>query len=223
MSVRESREDFALALLPEVTGPDTLVAGVDEVGRGCLFGPVVAAAFLVPCAQIPALVSLGVRDSKLLSPQKRQTIAQQLQGLGGIYRIGYAKAAEIDRLNILQASLLAMRRALVKLPQTPDLCLVDGRETIPNLAFPQYALIKGDRRSPLIAAASILAKVWRDELLGRFAQIYPEYDLGRNKGYGTAKHLCALQEYGISPQHRQSFRPCQVRHNVAAVLGNVLS
>jgi ribonuclease HII len=174
---------------------------------------VVAAAFLLPYAQIPELNSLGVKDSKLLSPQKRQKIAQELQALGGLYRIGYAKAVEIDRLNILQASLLAMRRSLMKLPQSPALCLVDGREKIPALVFPQYALIKGDQRSPLIAAASILAKVWRDELLGRFAQIYPEYDLGRNKGYGTAKHRHALEKYGVSPQHRQSFRPCQVRHN----------
>jgi len=213
---------FDLACFPEVTGPDTLVAGVDEVGRGCLFGPVVAAAILLPFSQVEQLGSLGVKDSKLLSPQKRQKIAQQLQEMGGIYRIGYAKATEIDRLNILQASLLAMGRSLAKLPQTPALCLVDGRERIPDLAFPQYALIKGDRRSPLIAGASILAKVWRDELLGRLAQIYPEYDLGRNKGYGTAKHCRALQEYGVSRQHRKSFRPCQVRHNAAVAPDSVL-
>ena len=207
---------FDLACLPEVTGPDTLVAGVDEVGRGCLFGPVVAAAILLPFSQVEQLGSLGVKDSKLLSPKRRTAIAGELQKLGGEYRIGYGRAGEIDRLNIRQASLQAMGRALSKLSLAPSLCLVDGRDEIPDLCYPQYPLIKGDERSPLVGAASILAKVWRDDLIQRFARKYPEYDLYNNKGYGTRKHLQALQQYGVSPQHRLSFRPCQISPNFKA-------
>ena len=113
-------------------------------------------------------------------------------------------------VSILQSSLLAMKRAILKLEVTPSLCLVDGRETIPNLLIPQQTLIKGDQNSPLIAAASILAKVWRDNLIIRLSNKYPEYDLVNNKGYGTKKHRQALLKYGVSPQHRLSFSPCRI-------------
>jgi ribonuclease HII len=204
---------FDPAALPEVTGPDTLIAAVDEVGRGCLFGPVVAAAIVLPLSGMEQLLGLGVKDSKLLSPKKRREIAAQLPLLGGQYRIGYAKVTEIDRLNILQASLLAMGRAVKKLSLAPSVCLVDGRDRIPGLPFPQHPLIKGDQRSPLIAAASVIAKVWRDDLIERLAHSFPEYDLSHNKGYGTPRHRQAIGQYGVSGQHRLSFRPCQSAPN----------
>ena len=124
-------------------------------------------------------------------------------------QIGYATVAEIDRLNIFHASLQAMKRSVLKLKLTPNLCLVDGRHSLPNLDIPQKALPKGDKISLVIGAASIIAKVWRDDLITRWATRYPEYDLANNKGYGTKRHLVALYQYGPSPQHRMSFRPCQ--------------
>ncbi|WP_051358235.1 ribonuclease HII [Rubidibacter lacunae] len=190
--------------------PQTLLAGVDEVGRGALFGPVVAAAVVMPQSALPQLVELEVKDSKQLTPLRRRKLVGYLQELAFDWRIGYATAAEIDRINILQASLRAMRRAVLKLAPRPALCLVDGRFALPELPMEQVPMVGGDRRSPAIAAASILAKVWRDDLIARFAQRYPEYYLASNKGYGTPAHGQALQRYGPSPQHRLSFRPCRV-------------
>jgi ribonuclease HII len=118
--------------------------------------------------------------------------------------------SEIDQINILQASLLAMKRAVLKLKVKPQLCLVDGNHAIKDLIYPQQTLIKGDEKSLAIACASIVAKVWRDDLINRLAKKYPLYGLEANKGYGTAHHLQALQQYGASPLHRMSFRPCQV-------------
>ncbi len=212
MKKETSLPSFDLFLLPEVSSSGTLVAGVDEVGRGALFGPVVAAAVVVPAAAMPELLEMGVKDSKQLSAKQRSQLAQQMQCLVSAYHVGYATVAEIDRLNILQASLLAMKRALSGLRIKPELCLVDGGQAIPGLAIAQYNLIKGDLRSPVIAAASIIAKVWRDELIVRWAAKYPLYDLANNKGYGTVKHLSSLQQHGCSPQHRLSFRPCAI-HN----------
>lgn len=196
-------------LLPEITDQDTLIAGVDEVGRGCLFGPVVAAVVVLPISNIPKLIEIGVKDSKLLSSKRRIELSQIISKIVLDCRIGYAKVQEIDQINILQASLLAMQRSIKKLKHQPSICLVDGRQKIPNLLIPQHNIIKGDQRSPVIAAASIVAKVWRDDLIRRFAQKYHEYDLAANKGYGTQKHLQALAQYGRSSQHRLSFRPCQ--------------
>ncbi|MGK7918093.1 MAG: ribonuclease HII [Prochloraceae cyanobacterium] len=187
-----------------------LIAGVDEVGRGALFGPVVAAAAVVPISGLPELVTIGVKDSKQLGAKKRSELVQPIQGTVKSWALGYATVEEIDRLNILQASLLAMKRAVLKLRVQPEMCLVDGKQPIPELPLPQKNLVKGDRRSPIIAAASILAKVWRDELIVRLAGKYSHYDLASNKGYGTKRHLLALQEYGPSPQHRMSFRSCRV-------------
>lgn len=186
------------------------IVGVDEVGRGALFGPVVAAAVILPNTAIQQLVDQGMTDSKKLSPKQRFLLAEQIRELAMGFKVGMASVYEIDRLNILQASLLAMRRSVLGLPLTPLLCLVDGNQRIPKLPILQRTVIKGDQSEPAIAAASILAKVWRDQLIVRLARRYPGYDLASNKGYGSAKHRRALQELGPTRQHRLSFAPCQV-------------
>lgn len=200
---------FDDSLLAEFTSGKTLVAGVDEVGRGALFGSVVAASVVLPLSQIPQLVKIGVRDSKKLSKTKRQELVPLIQELVMAYHVSHATVAEIDSINILQASLLAMKRSLVKLEVYPHICLVDGKFSVPDLSIPQKTVIKGDLRSPVIAAASILAKVWRDDLITDLAGQYPQYDLANNKGYPTAAHRLAIKQYGISPEHRRSFKPCQ--------------
>ncbi|MBD2362001.1 ribonuclease HII [Anabaena minutissima FACHB-250] len=187
-----------------------LIAGVDEVGRGCLFGPVVAAAVILPASALPELTAAEIKDSKKLSSVRRVKLAQQIYSLATDWKIGYASTAEIDQMNILQATLLAMRRAVHKLKVQPELCLIDGNQLVKDLPMPQKTIIKGDERSLAIAAASIVAKVWRDDLIMRLATKYPMYDLANNKGYGSKKHLLALQKYGSSPLHRKSFRPCQI-------------
>lgn len=204
---------FDISLLPELKSRETLIAGVDEVGRGALFGPVVAAAVIVPVCALPKLTKLGVKDSKQLSAKRRTELAQHIQALVLDYHVSFATVGEIDQINILQASLLAMHRAVVKLKVKAAVCLVDGRQPIPNLEIRQENLVKGDERSPIIAAASIVAKVWRDRLIIRLARKYPQYDLIANKGYGTVRHREALLKYGASPQHRLSFRPCSVSKN----------
>lgn len=200
-----------LNLLPPdlMTLPD-LVAGVDEVGRGALFGPVVAAAVMLPVNQLDPLAAAGVTDSKRLTASQRQKLAVQIRALAIDCRIGIASVQEIDRLNILQATFLAMWRAVRQLTPQPEFCLIDGNYRIPQLALPQQAIVKGDQKSLAIAAASILAKVWRDELITRLAVRYPDYDLASNKGYGTTKHRLALQQKGACRQHRRSFSPCVV-------------
>lgn len=189
-----------------------LIAGVDEVGRGALFGPVVAAAVILPDSAVAELLALGVTDSKLLSAIQRDRLVDQVRRLAIDCQIGLASVWEIDRLNILQASLLAMRRAIARLSPQPDLCLVDGNQRIPGLLIPQHPIIKGDQNCLAIAAASIIAKVWRDRLIVRLSARYPHYDLATNKGYGTAAHRLALQTYGCTAQHRRSFKPCQPDH-----------
>ena len=187
-----------------------IIAGVDEVGRGALFGPVVAAAVILPNSALADLAIAGVTDSKLLSASQRQRLAIQIRALAVAYQISYASAHEIDRLNILQASLLAMKRAIVKLSIQPDFCLIDGNQCIPGLLVPQQAVVKGDQKFTAIAAASILAKVWRDELMIRLGLRYPQYDFAANKGYGTVNHRQAIQKYGITPHHRTPFSPCRL-------------
>lgn len=186
------------------------IAGVDEVGRGALFGPVVAATVILSDEASAQLVAQGMTDSKKLSPRRRLILMKQIREVATGFRVGMASVYEIDRLNILQASLLAMRRAVLGLPSAPQFCLVDGNQRIPSLPVPQRTVIKGDQSEPAIAAASILAKVWRDQLIVRLDQHYPGYDLASNKGYGSAKHRQALQELGPTRQHRLSFSPCQV-------------
>lgn len=187
-----------------------LVAGVDEVGRGSLFGPVVAAAVILSPNAEAKLRPAGVKDSKQLSGAQRLILAEQIWALAVDCQIGTASVREIDRLNILQAALLAMRRAILRLKLRPGLCLVDGNQPIPALEIPQQTMIKGDQRQLAIAAASIVAKVWRDTLIVRLAQKYPGYDLAANKGYGSPRHRLALEQLGPSSQHRLSFRPCRV-------------
>lgn len=193
-----------------VSPSDGLTAGVDEVGRGALFGPVVAAAVILPDSVQTELVQAGVNDSKQLTPLERQFLSQQIQAVAVDCRIGIASVREIDRINILQATLLAMRRAIARLNPQPDFCLVDGNHQIPGLLIPQQTLIQGDQKALAIAAASIVAKVWRDTLIVRLATKYPGYDLATNKGYGTVKHRAALQKLGASAQHRLSFSPCRI-------------
>ncbi len=195
-----------LAELPELNLDYQLVAGVDEVGRGALFGDVVAAAVILPREAIAPLAQLGVRDSKKLSPKRRKQLAIEIKSSALAWQVASTTVAEIDEINILQASLLAMKRAISNLAITPEICLVDGNQSIPNLNIPQQTLVQGDGRSIVIAAASILAKVWRDDQMIELAAVYPQYHLAQNKGYGTAQHLAALREYGALPLHRQSFR-----------------
>jgi ribonuclease HII len=185
------------------------IAGIDEVGRGALFGVVVAAAVILPKSIIAECQEWGIKDSKKLSARRREQLVPQIQQVAIAHRIGVATVAEIDELNILQAALVAMQRAIEGLEVLPELCLVDGNRSIPKLALPQQTLVKGEDRAMSIAAASILAKVWRDRAIAELATIYPQYDLTQNKGYGTAKHLAAIAKYGITPEHRQSFSPCQ--------------
>lgn len=199
--------DFDSALS---TQHSVLIAGVDEVGRGSLFGPVVAAAVILPPSALPELVATQIRDSKHLSVYRRLKLAEKICTVALDWKIGFASTAEIDRINILQASLLAMKRAVIKLKVQPALCLVDGNQSLKDLPVPQQPLVRGDEQSLVIASASIVAKVWRDDLIVRLAAKYPMYDLVANKGYGTKRHREALQQYGASPLHRMSFRPCQV-------------
>ncbi|MBW4626130.1 MAG: ribonuclease HII [Brasilonema octagenarum HA4186-MV1] len=187
-----------------------LIAGVDEVGRGALFGPVVAAAVILPDSALSQLTAVEIKDSKKLSSSRRVRLAQQICALAIDWKIGFASTAEIDQTNILQATMLAMKRAVLKLKVQPALCLIDGNQLVKDLPLAQQTIVKGDERSIAIASASIIAKIWRDDLILRLASKYSMYDLERNKGYGSQRHLMALQQHGPSPLHRKSFRPCQI-------------
>jgi ribonuclease HII len=195
----------------EFTCTEDLIAGVDEVGRGALFGVVVTAAVILPKSALLECQQWGIKDSKKLSARRRELLVPQIQSIAIDYNIGIATVAEIDKLNILQATLVAMHRAITGLEVTPELCLIDGNKPVPNLDIPQQTLVKGEDRSISIAAASILAKVWRDRLMIELDDIYPQYHLANNKGYGTAQHLMAINNHGITPEHRQSFSPCRAR------------
>lgn len=189
-------------------GLATPIAGVDEVGRGALFGPVVAAAVVLTPQAGEQLQALGVTDSKRLSAARRESLVPPIQALATDYALGLATIYDIERLNILYASLLAMDRALHRLHKVPVLCLIDGNQPIPHLDMVQRTVVQGDRKHIEIAAASILAKVWRDRLIVRLDRRYPGYHLARNKGYGSAAHRLALQTLGPTPQHRRSFKGC---------------
>ncbi|MEM1238210.1 MAG: ribonuclease HII [Cyanobacteria bacterium P01_H01_bin.26] len=184
-------------------------AGVDEVGRGALFGPVVAAAAILRPDVEVWLQQQGVTDSKSLTPRKRQDLIPVIQSAAVDIQIGWVSGHQIDRINILQASLQAMHRAIVRLSPQPTECLVDGNQPIPNLTIKQKTIVKGDRSIVAIAAASIVAKVWRDTLIIRLANRYPGYDLASNKGYGSPKHLAGLKSLGPTRHHRLSFKGCQ--------------
>lgn len=194
------------------------VAGIDEVGRGAWFGPVVAAAVQLSETTILELAAAGVKDSKKLTPTLRASLSTLIRSKAIACQIGWASAQEIDRLNIWQATQLAMRRAVLKLDPPPQLCLVDGNRIIPNLSIPQKACIKGDSHFIVIAASSILAKVWRDELMTRLDRTYPQYGLAKHKGYGTKQHKQALQSSGPCFHHRFSFAP--VRQHLDPEVGS---
>jgi len=182
--------------------PILMVAGVDEVGRGPLAGPVIAAAVILD----PSRPIIGLRDSKKLSAGRRAELAQIIESQALAVGIGRAEVAEIDLLNILRASLLAMERAVANLALQPDVVYVDGNVT-PSLAMPAVAVIGGDDRVASISAASIVAKVFRDREMDRAAAHYPNYGFERHKGYATAAHLEAIERFGPSPLHRLSFAP----------------
>jgi ribonuclease HII len=177
------------------------VAGVDEVGRGPLAGPVVACACILP----RGVAFHGIQDSKKLEAGERKRIADILTSHPDIHwAIGIVSSEKIDQINILKATLLAMQQAIRALPVRPDFILVDGRDT-PTLELPQQAIIRGDTLSQSIAAASIIAKVRRDEIMDEYHQRYPQYGFNKHKGYGTKAHLDAIQVYGLCPIHRRSF------------------
>ena len=182
-----------------------LIAGVDEAGRGPWAGPVVAGAVILPAYQTSTPLLSGLDDSKKLSASKRETLFEQLLSCA-IIGVGTAEVEEIDGLNILQASLVAMERALEALSPQPDYVLVDGNK-LPNLPCPGEYVVKGDGRSFSIAAASIVAKVRRDQIMTQLAEAHPGYGWGRNAGYGTAEHQAALERLGVTQHHRKSYAP----------------
>ena len=185
-----------------------IVAGIDEVGRGPLAGPVVAAAAIIDRARAPASLLKLIDDSKKLSEARRETAYEAMIASGCVgYAIAEASVAEIDRINILQATFLAMRRALAALAERPDRVLVDGNKVPPDLGCAGECIVGGDARSYSIAAASILAKVTRDRQMARLAEQFPGYGWESNRGYGSAMHLRALEQLGPTPHHRMSFAP----------------
>lgn len=179
------------------------ICGVDEVGRGPLAGPVVAAAVILNPAHIPA----GLNDSKKLTAKRRETLYFEIQECAVAYSIAEASVAEIDEINILQASMLAMRRAVAGLGVRPDGALVDGNRDPGFPGLVTRTLIKGDARSLSIAAASIMAKVFRDQLMTKLGESHPAYGWAQNAGYGVAKHREALRLVGVTEHHRRSFAP----------------
>lgn len=183
-----------------------LVAGLDEVGRGPLAGPVVAAAVVLGSRWEDP----GVNDSKALTPAKRRELDQAIRATAAAFALGACEPEEIDRINIHNASLLAMRRAVEGLAVKPDYLLVDGRFTL-AIDLPQQAVVGGDASLCCVAAASILAKVWRDQYMERCHESYPAYNFAANKGYATAEHRHALARHGPCPLHRRSYRPVAQR------------
>lgn len=182
------------------------IAGVDEVGRGPLAGPVTAAAVRLDPARIPE----GLRDSKQLTARRREALAEAILAVADV-AVAHASVEEIDRINILQASFLAMRRAVAGLSEPPAYLLIDGNRVPADLPCPATALVKGDALSLSIAAASIVAKVARDRIMAELARDCPGYGWERNAGYPTAAHVVALKTLGVTPYHRRSFAPV---HNI---------
>jgi len=188
--------------------PAKRVAGVDEVGRGPLAGPVVACAAVLDLARLPPGLADRLDDSKKLTAARRAEVAALLRSSPGVeFALGAASVAEIEALNILQASFLAMRRAIRRLPLPPDFLLIDGNRLPKDLPCPALAVVKGDSRYLSIAAASILAKVARDRAMTALALRWPAYGWERNAGYGAPAHLTGLRGSGVSPHHRRGFQP----------------
>ncbi|MBK0327519.1 ribonuclease HII [Rhodobacteraceae bacterium F11138] len=182
------------------------IAGVDEVGRGPLAGPVTAAAVVLDLHALPE----GLNDSKKLTPRRREMLSAQILA-GAAVSIAHASVPEIDRLNILRASHLAMQRAVAGLDPAPDFLLIDGHLVPKDLMIPAQAVVRGDARSVSIAAASIVAKTARDRIMVDLAQQHPGYGWESNAGYPTKSHRLALQNLGVTPHHRRSFKPV---HNI---------
>lgn len=199
MTPRAPQHDF-FAPLPDLGG--LLVAGVDEVGRGPLVGAVVTAAVILD----PARPIAGLADSKALTERRRCALAEEIREKALCFAYGRAEPAEIDELNILQASLLAMQRAVEQLSIQPDFAWIDGNKC-PRLKMPCEAVVKGDSKVPCISAASIIAKVARDHEMLELDKQYPGYGIADHKGYPTAVHLAALETLGATPLHRRSFGP----------------
>ncbi len=187
---------------PFVWDTPGLVAGVDEAGRGPLMGPVVAAAVILDDLH----PIKGLADSKVLTALRRDKLYDEIRAKALCFSIAQASVEEIDEINILQATMLAMKRAVEGLRLKPAKVLVDGNR-IPTLVIVAEAIVGGDALVPAISAASILAKVWRDRWCQEFHLEYPQYGFATHKGYGTAEHLAALREHGACPQHRRTFRP----------------
>jgi ribonuclease HII len=195
-----------------------LIAGVDEAGRGPLAGPVIAAAVILnPLKPID-----GLADSKTLSEKKRANLAQIIRECALSWSIAEASVEEIDRLNILQATLLAMQRAVNGLTITPDEVLVDGN-CLPVLSMPAQAIIKGDSTVQAISAASILAKVERDRILVEYHQHYPDFSFHQHKGYGTQQHVAEIEQFGFLSVHRKSFNPVRTLIAQAEIAAFALS
>lgn len=179
------------------------ICGVDEVGRGPLAGPVVAAAVVVP-----ASVNItGVADSKKLSASQRDEVFEHIVELGLPCGIGIIDNVAIDTMNIHKASLMAMRKAVMDLKRSPEVILVDGLHHIPKLDYPQFAIVGGDNRCQSIAAASIIAKVTRDKIMDKYHALYPSFSFSQHKGYPTPAHLEELKQFGPCEIHRRSFKP----------------
>lgn len=193
--------DFSQEMVAIAEG-HTRIAGIDEVGRGPLAGPVTAAAVILDPQAIPA----GLNDSKKLSEKKRAALAAEIHATAQVAIVDVS-VEEIDQLNILHAAMAAMQRAILALPTAPDLALIDGNRLPPDLPCAAEAVVKGDARVASIAAASIVAKTWRDRLMVDLAQQHPGYGWEQNAGYGTKMHLEALQNLGPTPHHRRSFKP----------------
>jgi len=210
------RKKFDLSLLPPA--PDLthelelwqagvqIVAGVDEAGRGALAGPVAAGVVVLPNQHDLPQALAGVRDSKQMTAKDRRYWATHIESLAVACQVGFAGAEEVDELGIIPATRLAAMRAIARLPQLPGHLLIDAI-SIPGAGIPETSLIKGDRRSLSIAAASILAKVQRDALMVEIDEQYPGYGFAAHKGYGTAHHRAAIEELGPCPIHRMSFAP----------------
>jgi ribonuclease HII len=199
------KPDYTFEAAAQARGYNT-VAGVDEVGRGPLAGPVTAAAVVLDLARIPE----GLNDSKKLTHKKREVLYAQIREVADV-SIAHATVAEIEEHNILRASHIAMVRAVEGLKVTPDYCLIDGNMVPRGLTVPAETIIKGDARSVSISAASIMAKICRDCVMLSLAQQHPGYGWETNMGYGSKRHISALQELGVTPHHRRLFKPV---HNI---------
>lgn len=188
-----------------------LVAGIDEAGRGPWAGPVVAGAVVILDKNLSPFLLENLDDSKKLSPKKREQLYKELfaeQEKGHLcIGIGEASCREIDEKNILQATFLAMKRAAEKLKIHPEFAIIDGNRTPSDFICPTKSVIKGDAKSFSISAASIVAKVYRDKKMQEMAKLYPYYGFEKNAGYGTAAHISGLKKYGITPEHRKSYKP----------------